>query len=100
MECTPIKKNQVLKNILAVGSGAHKSKFLANWSQMINQLIGPDPNLWFSQTRPCFIQNYMVNALKLQNSIKYQGVWAKMIYKATTPEPMWNVPHVYDEHNM
>ena len=32
---------------------------------MINQAIRPELNLLFSQTRPCFIQNYTVNSMKL-----------------------------------
>ena len=75
---------------------------------MINQAIGPEPNLWFSQTRPRFIQNCMVNSLKLQNAIIYQGVWgpktsfgpSQMTYQAISPEPMWNGQHASDEHNI
>ena len=54
-----------------------KNKFWANWSQMINQAIGPELSLCFSQTRPHFIQNYMVNPMKLQNSIITKGSGAQ-----------------------
>ena len=45
--------------------------------------------------------------MKLQNAIIYQGVWgpktsfglSQMTYKRKRLEPMWNVQHVYDEHD-
>ena len=46
-----------------------KNKFSGNWSQMINQVLGPEPDLWFSQTRSPFIQNYMVNSMKLPKQV-------------------------------
>ena len=78
---------------------------------MINQATGPEANVLFSQTRPCFIQNYTMNLMNIKNVNIYlhQGLgfrnkfWTisvKMHYQATSPEPMWNVQHVYDEHNM
>ena len=44
---------------------------------MIKQVIGSELNLWFSQARPRFIQNYLVNSMKLQNAIIYQGSGAQ-----------------------
>ena len=38
---------------------------------MINQAICPEPSLWFSERRPCFIQNYMVNSMNLESAIIY-----------------------------
>ena len=56
---------------------------------MINQAIGTDLNIWFSQTRPCFIQNYTVNLMKLQNVITYQVAWVTKTSFGSS-QPKWH----------
>ena len=66
---------------------------------MINQAIGLEPNLWFSQTRPCSFYPELYSEFNkatkchhiprgLGPKNKFWAILAKMIYQATSPEPM------------
>ena len=88
-------------------SGITKYLDLGFWSlktsDRLNQVICPEPNLWFSQTRPDFIQNFRVTSVNLQNGIIYlhQEVWGPKTSFGLSQSKWWlTKPQVQNQCEM